>query len=198
MQLYIPEIGDQIRVTAPWTFNLYREWRNHKFQVAYGLLDPTTWKYKYEFSSSPDRCDPVTIVENTILGVDRVYIRKGAAKFSSVTFISKNGAYKGKRFWAKLIDVNRMEFEIVESAPNAPRPKKFGWDVTYEGISKGSHGYISNEGRFRLLPIFSWEGESEFLGWQLVDYGNSVDMGTLEAMQRKAVNILRKEKQNAK
>ena len=94
MQLYIPEIGDQIRVTAPWTFNLYREWRNHKFQVAYGLLDPTTWKYKYEFSSSPDRCDPVTIVENTILGVDRVYIRKGAAKFSSVTFISKNGAYK--------------------------------------------------------------------------------------------------------
>lgn len=51
----------------------------------------------------------VTLGAGTELLVDRVYIRKGAKDFSSLSFFIKNGPYKGARFWAKLNEVNQME-----------------------------------------------------------------------------------------
>lgn len=63
----------------------------------------------------------------TILKVDRVYIRKGAKDFSSITFHAKNleivnGEFtisnkkkpKSFRFWAKLSDCNTINFELIE------------------------------------------------------------------------------------
>lgn len=47
----------------------------------------------------------------TILEVDRIYIRKGAADFSSVTF--KIRGKKVIRFWVKLEDVNRIDCQII-------------------------------------------------------------------------------------
>lgn len=75
----------------------------------------------------------VTIPEHTELKVDRIYIRKGNKDFSSVTFISQNSLnvlFKPKkkltkqekqrhpnfgslRFFAKLSDVNKIEFDTV-------------------------------------------------------------------------------------
>lgn len=51
-----------------------------------------------------------------VLTVDRIYVRKGASDFSSITF-NYIGAPKGSgrvRFWAKLADVNTIEFDLVK------------------------------------------------------------------------------------
>jgi hypothetical protein len=53
----------------------------------------------------------VELERGTTLGVDRVYIRKGAREFSSLSFFIKNGPFKGARFWAKLDEVNKIEIE---------------------------------------------------------------------------------------
>jgi len=68
----------------------------------------------------------ITIPKGTILQIDRIYIRKGASDYSSITFYAKNlgeintstGYYTKKkikksslRFWAKLIDCNKIKFE---------------------------------------------------------------------------------------
>ncbi|MCK9446889.1 hypothetical protein M0Q50_08580 [bacterium] len=66
----------------------------------------------------------------SILSVDRIYIRKGAKDFSSISFYVKNlGTIQSKvgwgenskiknkkalRFWAKLQDCNNIEFEFIK------------------------------------------------------------------------------------
>lgn len=70
----------------------------------------------------------VTLPAGTELSVDRIYIRKGASEYSSITFYAKRLpeiTYTGKRwhygsskpkkikafrFWAKLADCNQIEF----------------------------------------------------------------------------------------
>jgi len=62
----------------------------------------------------------ITIPTGTQLKVDRIYIRKGMADFSSITFniisspdprFNPGKGLKGKRrFWAKLHDANELEF----------------------------------------------------------------------------------------
>lgn len=47
-----------------------------------------------------------TIPGESILTVDRIYIRKGSPDFDSVTF-----RWNKNRFWVKLDDANNMEFE---------------------------------------------------------------------------------------
>lgn len=55
---------------------------------------------------------PVTWPKGTVLKIDRIYIRKGLEDFSSLTFTTKpEGMKKQVRFWAKLADVNKIEFE---------------------------------------------------------------------------------------
>jgi hypothetical protein len=71
----------------------------------------------------------VALPKGTHLKVDRIYVRKGASDFSSITFFAKNlgeitrpSGYswssqrkmrtkKSLRFWAKLVDCNTIEFE---------------------------------------------------------------------------------------
>ena len=61
----------------------------------------------------------VTLLAGTELTIDRIYIRKGSKAFSSITFfIGKTPdprlQLKGRRrFWAKLADCNRMQYERV-------------------------------------------------------------------------------------
>lgn len=71
---------------------------------------------------------PVTLPVGTQLTVDRVYIRKGASEFSSLSFYITASShpllqpqkgvkgFKGgrKRFWAKLSDCNSIEFAYAE------------------------------------------------------------------------------------
>ncbi|CAD6562662.1 hypothetical protein ACFQ3P_38610 [Paraburkholderia sabiae] len=64
-------------------------------------------------------CHPITIPRGALLSIDRIFIRKGAPDFDSITFwlkakstpVAVNGRLlkKSVRFWAKLDDVNRIE-----------------------------------------------------------------------------------------
>lgn len=109
MKLFIPEIGNRLILTKDWEFTLYWEYRNSK------MLD----KLGKEFSfHSKAKNYNVVIPAGTILGVDRIYIRKGVSNFSSVTFTipkveNKKNSLSGTRFWASLSDVNKIEFELL-------------------------------------------------------------------------------------
>jgi hypothetical protein len=57
----------------------------------------------------------VILPESTILSIDRIYIRKGASDYSSISFYLKSHptmiTKKKPRFWAKLEDCNNIMFE---------------------------------------------------------------------------------------
>jgi len=135
MKLYIPEISDEIRLTADWTFDLYNEDRNSSLMEKIGDVRKVTW------GGGNYGSIPCTIPAGAILKVDRIYIRKGNKEYSSLTFHWKGEALPAKmepdsdwdnltrtlvpngkffkvpripiRFWAKLADVNNIEFEKV-------------------------------------------------------------------------------------
>jgi len=133
MKLYIPEIGSEIRLIEDWTFSLYNEDRNSTLMEF--INDPRKITYS-KFDAIP-----CTIPAGSVLKVDRIYIRKGAEEYSSLTFFWKDRRTKSKmvekwstayfgthhadrkdmvkqparpvRFWAKLSDVNDIVFEPV-------------------------------------------------------------------------------------
>jgi len=143
MKLYIPELGDQITLDKDWTFTLEVECRNQIWDhLPYLSKLPATIKQKYPGwemdyyigymgdaiikdtkTGFTKRIDAkpligiikITLPKGTVLIVDRIYIRKGAKEFSSVTFRIKSTTHpdlagkKRNRFWAKLADVNTME-----------------------------------------------------------------------------------------
>ena len=123
MKMYIPEISDEIRVLADWTFDLYNEDRNRSLMER--MLDTrrTVGSWSPEFGAIP-----CTIPAGAVLKIDRIYVRKGKGDFSSITFLWKGEALPAKietygtgtqyrvprqpiRFWAKLEDVNNIDFE---------------------------------------------------------------------------------------
>lgn len=119
MKLFIPEIGTRLKLTADWTFSLHYERRNapmYEFQTG------EKWEWNWRVNNTPAL--PVTLPAGSILVVDRIYIRNGASDFSSLTFralLSKDKkSFKapfgkaGVRFWAKLAEVNTIEYEIEE------------------------------------------------------------------------------------
>ncbi len=56
----------------------------------------------------------VNIPKNSILKVDRIYIRKGNKDYSSISFYWNDNPTKKKiRFWAKLDDCNNIECDVI-------------------------------------------------------------------------------------
>ena len=132
MRLYVPEIGDELKLATDWRFKTVAEYRNSvlfdvfdvpeearhpKFEAddPYGRDDFNRWKYlDVEF----------LLPAGTVLKLDRVYIRKGAGDYSSLTFYiidspdkrvvtkKKGGtAPKAVRFWVNLPETRNIEFE---------------------------------------------------------------------------------------
>jgi hypothetical protein len=102
--LFIPPLGTKITLAQPWTFKLYSEYRNARLFELWGLKMPDRWASP-NYEASIER----TMDMGTILTIDRIYIRKGASGFDSVSFYMKAPkAKKAVRFWAKLDDVNRI------------------------------------------------------------------------------------------
>lgn len=137
MRMFIPEIGTEIRLISDWTFDLFTDRRNETLFAYCGLdvgkirkeKDLRTNRYPFTKLGSTQ----VTLSAGTVLIVDRIYIRKGAEDYSSVTFKYRDkveiptmnwrgskrvpGTTKRQiRFWAKLNDVNQIEFELVEDS----------------------------------------------------------------------------------
>jgi len=144
-RLHIPRLGTEIVLAADWTFPLFDEHRNSGLLSAVGItvpyrLLPDFWsvrqeerinavsrsKWRMGDGTLPEQshdyhhlCHPVTIPRLATLSIDRIFIRKGASDFDSVTFwlkakqnpVTINGRQlkKSLRFWAKLDDVNRIE-----------------------------------------------------------------------------------------
>lgn len=124
MKLYVPEIGDELKLTKDWTFNLHWEPRNNDL-IKLFFNEEFRWSYQSDESKGPNGYPkPVTFPAGTILKVDRIYIRQGAAEYSSLSFYAlTNGAKKGDfgkpkspRFWATLQDCNKIEYEIAKAS----------------------------------------------------------------------------------
>ena len=136
MNLYIPALGDVLKLSADWTFWLHWEHRNIKTWERFGLpkANVSWWGdtsrspfdsallQQFNIISVPGTgyrhmmgfAVEIKLPVGTELTVDRIYIKKGQPSFNSVTFfIHKTSLQlKGRgacRFWVKLDDVNRME-----------------------------------------------------------------------------------------
>jgi hypothetical protein len=106
-----------------------------------------------------------TVPAGTVLEIDRVYVRtmnKAAAApeddYDSVTF-KFAGAKKKVRFWAKLVDVNFIEYELPDdftagkklARENAKKPKKLTPVAISDLLSSAMRGtsYRTNMGDYK-------------------------------------------------
>lgn len=134
MKLFIPEIGDELTLVQDWHFETICEHRNDSLFEASEvppeqrwekLSDRSRWNH---YRDGYDHYRPLranfVLPKDTVLKVDRVYIRKGNEDFSSITFIIVNGpdkrvvskknkglAPKAVRFWVKLQETRNIEIE---------------------------------------------------------------------------------------
>lgn len=126
MKLYIPRVGDQIKLLKDWRFKNQKEYRNESFIDAY-------WKYEEKQQLDDDDIfsdlavgtpklkhgekTDIVVPRGTVLSFDRLYIRKGASSgWDSVTFRIKECPIKDfvkSRFWVKIPDVNKIEYDLV-------------------------------------------------------------------------------------
>ncbi len=113
MMMYIPSIGDKIVLEEDWNPMILDEYRTREFLVIMGI-DPR---------GANGHTYAVVIPRNTVLTVDRIYIKKGSSAYDSITF-TINQAYNPhiprgkKRFWVKLAQANKIQFHpYVEAKP---------------------------------------------------------------------------------
>lgn len=122
MKFYIPDIGDKIKLTKDWNFDLYSERRNLPLGKALGLAKDKIFinninKEGYHKYWDCEIVSTVTLIKGTELIVDRVYVRNGGTEYSSITFRISNHSdkkYLKKRFWVKLRDSYNIEFNKVD------------------------------------------------------------------------------------
>lgn len=139
MKLFVPELGTKLELTTKWQFPLYPENRNETLAkvLGYDLKYLGHVEYEGEFDwlkhhiwikdgEEDTTTIPVELPKGTVLTVDRIYIRKGAKNFSSISFFIKgmekvttkakyhfhNPQARPVRFWARLDDCNNINFKI--------------------------------------------------------------------------------------
>lgn len=134
MNIFIPDIGTQLKLTEAWIFQLYPEFRNSTIIGAMG--DEIKNLKKVVYKTGVHRWNNLPYEEffyemflpiGSILTVKRVYIRNGQSDYSSLTFtlnetthpfLLYNKQKKKKKtcgyFWAKLSDVNQIQCEILK------------------------------------------------------------------------------------
>ncbi len=110
MKFVLPRIGvDQIRITQDWSIRVEPEERNKSLFTlngfecnGYGVRHPAF---------------DMAIKAGTLMTVDRYYIRKGGARFDSITFVihEMDGVKLKKklRFWVNLDIAQTLEFEYA-------------------------------------------------------------------------------------
>jgi hypothetical protein len=147
MRFFIPSIGDTFQIESPWTFKLFNEYRNEalisgmkfdsnehlelirnasmfhdqNYNAIYNKDEEIYREYLRLWALAENFHWRVTLPVGDILKIDRIYIRKGAEDFDSVSFFltktteTRMSKVKGKkRFWAKLEDVNQLEVTKIE------------------------------------------------------------------------------------
>lgn len=112
MRLFIPKLGTKLRLTEQWTFEMYCEDRNQKLWDLFGAVPMASIPWQ---ARRGNHCT-VTLQPGDVLTVDRIFIRKGAESYNSVTFkgrIKVGGVFHPVRFWVPLADANNIECEVV-------------------------------------------------------------------------------------
>lgn len=138
-QFYIPRLGEEFELARKWDFDLFPEYRNVTLFEHLGLECDDRW-YVDENGEHHQRSTPASLKAGEKLKLDRIYIRKGAEDFDSVSFFllgaktknrvekrtaveisesgkSKRFEYEQKvagrpvRFWVKLNDANKIQFK---------------------------------------------------------------------------------------
>ncbi len=141
-RLYIPSLGDRLTLKEDWTFQLIEEHRNTTlvaFLGAHGGLGAAEesprpgggWR-------GPIVSYEARLAKGSVLVVDRIFIRKGAEDFDSITFLLEGAKTVAStktrtavavgagtresfeyeqtiparkvRFWVKLSDANTLDF----------------------------------------------------------------------------------------
>lgn len=140
-RLYIPSLGDKLILAKDWQFKLIEESRNET--LVEHLTDTGGLAHRTVTPGIGWRGDTVTydarLPKGSVLVVDRIYIRKGAEDFDSITFLLEGVKTKAKtikrtavsvgagsreefaydqkkpartvRFWVKLAEANTLDFE---------------------------------------------------------------------------------------
>jgi hypothetical protein len=117
MQLFIPKLGTKIVLIKPWTFTLIGESRNRTLWDLFSSTPIPARPWGLPFNQYFKPTVRRTLESGTILKFDRIYIRKEQENHDSITFkveLQHNGVWKRARFWARLEDVNTIEFERVQ------------------------------------------------------------------------------------
>lgn len=139
-RLFIPALGAKLTLAGDWSFTLVEESRNTTLIEHLGDVGLLGFR---EETPGPGRRTTVTyqakLPKGAVLVVDRIFIRKGAEDFDSITFFLEGAKTKAKtvkrtavavgpgtrevfaydqslparkvRFWVKLDDANTLEFE---------------------------------------------------------------------------------------
>lgn len=132
MRLFIPACGYRIKLTQDWSFPLYFEHRNESLLKQFSVKPPSNGRwYGPDCHVDADyakglRTVTATLSAGTVLEVDRVYVRAhsksvkdGDNDYDAVTFrVVTQDKDKKARFWAKLADVNNIEYELPPDATN--------------------------------------------------------------------------------
>nr|WP_229649411.1 hypothetical protein [Vibrio splendidus]MCC4880695.1 hypothetical protein [Vibrio splendidus] len=105
----MPMIGDEVSLGKNTTFTVIQEYRNREFLKNYAAASGTECDIHF---------NPIALPKNTVLKVDRIYLRKGAEDFDSVTFIMKSHPkfknLKG-RFFVSMELLQGLAFEHVNA-----------------------------------------------------------------------------------
>lgn len=111
-----PHIGSKLILADPWKFTLHSERRNKTFWIdLFG--DPCKDRNDAWTFWRGGTTQPVILPTGSILKVDRIYVRRGAKDFDTITFLLEHTsmpefAYTKRkvkgRFWVKLGEVNTM------------------------------------------------------------------------------------------
>lgn len=106
VKLYIPQVGDKLKLTSNWNCKLFKEHRNYSF---FKVLNIDT-------TQNNDVSIDISFPKGTVLKVSRLYVRAPASSFDSITFTVESSPVKTLskgRFWVKLMDANTLEFEEI-------------------------------------------------------------------------------------
>lgn len=118
MNLYIPSLGEQLCLTADWSFDLYNEYRNDTLMEYLGVDH-----VEGQMPIMPVHTR-VALPTGTILKMDRIYIRKGSEDFDSITFLLVGAKTKPKTITRKAVAIGgengRQEWEYEQKKPARP------------------------------------------------------------------------------
>lgn len=141
-KIHIPQVGDEFKITKNWNCNVFNEYRNSKVFEALSIDN-----------SAKNTHIEITLPVGTTIRIERVYVRAPASSYDSVTLRILSSPIKSlakARFWVKLSEINKLEFEEVEMTMDS-----------YSKLSVLERFMVVNLGKEGLGKDLSFEDKNE-------------------------------------